>query len=600
MSGNASLFTPIRPLLSAPILAAVLGAQAHAAPPASCDVPPPVRVVEYVIATDTVPLVDGYSEDQMIFAAAVAAEAWNEQTNGTYLVYAGEYVGDQICTQRQIDCKAGTDPTCHAAWIYQNACPETTVQIDCSQIPDDGLLIGAQARTGWGEKRSICSGEERVTFNTLGDAATQFNLVDRLWSTGLPGAAENDLLFTLTHELGHVVGLGDHYNNSGTIMTGVPALGADLHDLYAWDRGCVSAGGHRSLDGYRRYVSGGNLGSEWMFTAGWQLTNGAPGVTRGNGFPQWASVANADAEVFMHEGLSDFTNADDVWWTHNSWSTAAAQSPRLIRFRGQSAYTSEVLDIDYVVYSSEEDYDAPGTHNGRHQMRYVRSDDAFASSLDRGYLATCTNMLDWDTCSSSEMVYSAKPLTLAYNDAHDVSVAAWVNQGDDISNMTNRHEIAVAVGLANSSTLGERQWLGVHSAVTPAMACKDDPSSSRDCFVAYVDLDDADGRIEIERFDLSRNDGQYRFDLSNRTHVENPSGLTSVRTASSMTAWYHSDRYYLAIKSLEPGMPVRVFRSSWNGGSFSEVSGDFGTTVAGPEAVSHWQGSNALTTFRAP
>ncbi len=532
----------------------------------------------YRINPDGVQTQLGLSEDEFEYAIVYAAEVWNQQANGGTLVYLGETDETSSCDYSIVkvepqcpNCVGKVDYTCNGAQF------EMTIHRMKGSTPH--------------------------TFQVGGNVST----------------SDEDMIFLAIHEFGHVLGLGDRYSTStgGTFepsVMGPFSAGNQNWQLHHYDIECVEANyggmsGRRQLQGYRRWHVGGDIGAEASFTGSTPVTQGGPGITWHNGPAQWSVTAESESQVLWNNSsnLAGYNSVPFTYFYPDYWSA----QPRTL------VWQSYDRERDFVVYPTVREWENNNSgpsyqQYGEHRLRYVHSDDGFTDADGHSSTSTCTAMQSPTAeptspstttygCTGTEYITTAHPMRLTWHEGVATDVALWVNHhrsAPNVSRPSQYNQMRISTGRAKNWKLIKYQSLGKQSAVTPGLVCDSDLATSQaaSCMVAYVDVYNNVGDIDVLQFELSWSASAHRYEAVNIQQVS-VSGLAP--TASGITAWSHNGKFWLAYKAREPlfGNPVDLVYASTDQQTWTLETLHLGGPL-GPEAISYHDGNNMLTSFR--
>jgi hypothetical protein len=417
-----------------------------------------------------------------------------------------------------------------------------------------------------------------ITINTKDSSG---NLWDFRTHASVMGANQWDLVQTMTHEFGHTMRLG-HPSTEDATMTPTTMGTNRSRDLYQWDLECAaSISGHRSLTGYR-YTHSASFSSESAFTSGtgWPVANVSVGVTSSAtpGVWGWATSVKQSA---CTNWLSAFSPATAKC---TSISTTVGMSPTEAVWR-EDTTNDRIFYADYLDLPTA--YDASSTH----RVAYRRSTNQFTSQVS-GSLSSCTAMSGFFVCNGTTPVQSGKHVSVAWDNLHNRTVFAWVNQNR--ANNAQEREIRLAIGNIAHTTLPQHDSLGVQSSVTPGVACESFSAGGFDCIVAYVDQTNTANRVRTRRFYASAGANKYNLVLDPNVY-----DVSFAPTASRVAAWYNgtNSKFYIATRPQRVNELTEIFEST-DGATWTFLQ-TLNASVVGPSAASVWEGPvNALVLAR--
>jgi hypothetical protein len=280
-----------------------------------------------------------------------------------------------------------------------------------------------------------------------------------------------------------------------------------------------------------------------------------------------------------------------VYWTDGMYATGNCVSgiDRRVGIGPRATSWNEDSTMERTFYSNWTDTPTAYDWSSSHRVSYVRSSDGYSASEIMGSLSHCTSMNGFLTCAATTPVNSSRMLSVSYATGAGRSVTAWVNQNrlDD----TNDHEIKVAVGYVNNTTLPTPSGLGVGSLVSPGLACLNNAASGYDCMIAYVDPTDDYHTVRVKRFSPML--GVTHYLLS----VDSTTTSLPVRSSSSLAAWASQGRFWLAIRPAEADQETLIY-SSADSVSWTKEGTTWGYSVVGPSVASQWTGSNIVLTWK--
>ena len=480
-----------------------------------------------------------------------AAALWNEATNSGYFNYRGS-------------TGAVTLPNLYADCVAQGRLHH--------------LVTFEQNGTVFGREIKRCVDSSNVSHFSHIQIFDSKNGVSNNWGVDELGGGRNDLLHNVAHEFGHTLNLGHPAGGEPSLMSSGLFSTTRYRDVYGYDKKCaIQVGKERKLSGKSTSHSSGTFGSTTTWTGSWELAKGAIGVTYKTSSWQWAAGYIKKDSGFRHgwtQGLNT-SNSSDFYFDYSS------VMPRPVVWRDRTIGRDRLFWTDWL--------EVPNWNpNGLHLVRQRYSDNSFATSTTQ-YMQVCNTMTGWMTCSSKSNMVSGKPITVAWDDSISRSHTVWTRQTRN--NTTAEREVLISTGSVSDITVPVPTSLGVQSAVSPGVACKNGAAGGYDCVVVYNDDSNILSLTQAQRF--SAYAGSNRFELDLEGVERNVS--TGSTTFNSIAVWYHNSYFWVALVSIYPNHPIRVFRST-NGATWSLFT-SFPSSPVGPSAVSYWTGNNQLVWF---
>lgn len=189
-----------------------------------------------------------------------------------------------------------------------------------------------------------------------------------------------------------------------------------------------------------------------------------------------------------------------------------------------------------------------------------------------------------DPCVTTSNIRTDHRVAHAHNDATSQSVTAWVhkNRNDDADDREIR--ISPGVDPASPNLLLAPELTGIQSIIPPAVACKEGAAAEGyDCMIAYVKVDDPDGRIRHHFFSIS----------PGGTFTWRPSEFVTVHRTSQGVAIWHHDGWWWRAQVHAATQNIHVYRSADGLGWAFQT--DLGFSVQVPAVAAHHTGlQNAL------
>ncbi len=499
-------------------------------------------------------LISTVSRDDGAHAVIQGADLWNEQGN------AGTF-------------RLGSSTSLTAADM-----PSTLAA--CQSAGINFSLVVVEDASG---SKAVTSG---ACFDTSGKA-TQFIIKIRTkdgsgnpwnWATGNIGATQWDLVQTLSHEMGHTQRLGHPSGGEQAVMDPTEIGTNRKRDLYQWDLECLEQiSGHRSRTVMRRIHSGAAIGSESSTSSGHAKVSS--GLTHNTGTWLW-STANKRNPCFGWTATS--SPATNCTTADLGIDSTAGVGP-------VNAIWREDEDMNRVFYG-----DAAETPtyawDGKHYMRYQRSDDGFNSTNIAGYLRSCDSMTGFLTCSSSSYVFSGREISVAWDNYNNRATTAWINQ-NRLNDSASR-EVMIATGFVNNFTLPVPSSLGVQSSIAPAVACNAFSAGGYDCIVAYTDQSASFKNVRIKRFWSSTGTDRYNIHIASGFDTI----AVNVPTASRVAAYYHDSKFWVVVRPMRTNQNLELYSSS--DGQTWTSEGSLGYSDIGASAINYWTISNMVTYAR--
>lgn len=495
----------------------------------------------------------GLTLDESIGMVLQALEEWNHSTAGRPLIYKG------ITT------------------TYDGYCGVGVVRAGDF---DGGGIFGPWVTDVNAQMRSKCGGSGFTIVFSTKDSLNQ----PKKWKTGDPALPGIDMINTMTHEFGHVLGIGHPLKaNAFSVME---FQNPNRRELYQLDTECAEEyyDGHPlSLAGTQMVFSGGSFSSSLVGSSTfWSMASGVTSGGSASSPNRFRGVRMTNSGLYAEKyssGLRYLGNINNLTShppsrIHRRDLPAASRDAILVKRRGTK---------DYGSYRHEKFY----------QTIYLSSDgfEANATSETLKYCSSASGSM-LQTCNAVENVYSARRVAAAYDEWTGRTVYAWTDQNRE--NHLQNNNLLVAFGNYNANTVGLPFSAGVRSDVAPGVACKAGQAGSigYDCMLAYTDITDSKNSVRFRRFFAYDNGSHYVPLFEAGYHQVDAAGWQ--RTASPIGLFYHSGKWWLAIKlALATGNGGVRFYSSTTGDEDTWTGhGSFGYTATGAGAIGDWTGSN--------
>lgn len=509
----------------------------------------------------------GMTADQFIATVVYAAEVWNEEANSGYFVFDGT----TNKTFDNITCSDGFS----VVSLFENLGPTG------GDLAQTDFTCASPNRHNF-KMRVDANGECVVHGDFIvcpGGSRTYIPPKDVITST------QTDLAPILIHQFGHALGLthGPSESLPFSVMQASPGAGSfGHHDLYQWDIQCVEQhpnGGRRSVFPFRRYQVGGVFQAEANISDGIGVSHASVGLGFNGTALDWAMTLQSSTEAKWKFGIAHLTSGlVSVPYTAKSFETSWSTNTRTQVWREYGDTKA------YVTYPTVKDWPTSLT-TGIHQLRYVVSDDGFTTAT-RGNMSYCQDMATWNSCSGTVPLYSARPISVTYNETLNVDVVAWLAQDPAAPNSYG--SVYLSTQRVDDATLGEPDKNSLSGRSVVSVACGD---------TGYVDdcvLVHGGPFMAVRTFHLNWSSTEKRY-VPIYTYQE----TLQVATGNQVALWWSNDKFWLAYKSAEAGQPIRILSSATgNAGTWSASSANPGFSVTGPSAVSYWNGNNALMYIR--
>ena len=482
-------------------------------------------------------------EDEAVQAAILAASIWNEDGNGGYFQY------DEVTSATDADCNATTG---YSVIHFMNQ--SGAQNLAWSKCSGTRFLIQIFAKLGNG------------TYRPWDNAATN--------QTAVGGNYIRDVVGTIVHELGHTQDLGDVTSANECVMGNINNH-ALIRDVYEYDHLCLEGiAGYREVEGWQMFhTSASRFGAPQKFTGVLPIVKATSGITYDGATVRTAST--------YHEGTA-------LSWDENSNGSGQATVANVSTRSGVGFQTAifyeDTTDTDRVFYSIWSDtvqYDQTAVH----KLRQARSTTEFTTNPTLSEFKYCTAMTG-ASCTASDFIYTGRNVAVAYADGSiNRTVMAWLNQDHSASNEnSDASEIWLAVGKMDDSTIGMKSESGIRSAVAPGLACKENFTSTWDCLLVYVPIDDMTNPIEAVRVQIAASGSSWAL-----TYGSVYTLASSARTGNGITVWWHShyNKFYVAYRSANNGQPLAI-QSSADGQTWAMVDSDVDDIIGPPSANSIW------------
>lgn len=496
----------------------------------------------------------GITPDEAAVAVQIGAEAWNEQAN------AGHYIMGSSLPEVVTDI------------------PRDKVWCDYWGV-DFSVVVAHQNHTrSYAETQPRCSGEQFIMY------IFPFEIDGGLrpWSVGRPYQGSIDLASVVAHEFGHPLALGHPANEEYATMRSDPGEKNThrLRDLYLWDIACShEISGNRELTAYYKYHDENGLFTPEFSSAF------SDDVFK-------CSAVGTDYRYYHDIGLAClFTDGGS--WKHNP----GVNEEKLDLAVGTSigpvaAPWREEERVDRFLYSNYWTTPDPYDWASKHYVSYLKSTDGFISQSFHN-LHHCKSQMDF-SCDQIEPVYSGKRIAVSWDPIQQLTVFAWVNQ-HRLSNDRNG-VLNISAGYVNDWTISEpdivtkqtpRGRRNVHSTVGPAVACSSEYMPDwNNCIVVYVDREDRLNRIMVQSFVILEGPNKHSVVFLSEPHEVG----YNTRTASSIAAWHHAGKFWIAHRSLSNEIGQRIIVQYSTDGINWEWDSRFGDhySVTGPSAISQF------------
>lgn len=372
-------------------------------------------------------------------AAQLAAANWNDNSNGATFEYDGTTIA--------------TDASCSGAgwsliWFSNDqASPSTAGHTDprCASGATWGQFVTKMSRRSTSCCPSGAGGcvncPTAQTCENQGGGVPQ--LCVRIYGNGAVTGGR-DIAALITHELGHVQGLGHPQNGEYATMAS-PIASSHQRDFYEWDLICAhpTSSDRRARTGRYRTVTSTFSGEGTLTTAN-AVTKVSSGRTWTGSAWQWASGQHRRTLVGHDENLanspatiSGVTTSNAVGFVSGIWR--------------------ETTGTDRVFYSFTEDYGTDFVVTAEHGVLQARSTNSFSTAPSANYLTRCSGMgASFLTCDANptNIVMSARRVAVAWLASPGRTVMAWVDtdhSGDGTNSTSN--VIKVTVGKVDDDTL---------------------------------------------------------------------------------------------------------------------------------------------------
>jgi hypothetical protein len=513
-------------------------AHAQACVPATQTYPSPDGLNRYRINTGQFAAELGMTSAQARFAVGLAASAWNLNGRSGYFEYSDS-------TTRE-----GPDDFCSDPGDWNLI----TISEDDFGVCGNGAAFSfvAPACNGTRWWMNICPNSTLVFWKWM-------------WS-GSPTVGHVDLVQSIAHDFGHVIGLGHPTdtmcNVGGAVMcrTAYSIGGTRQRDLYPWDVRCsFDYADARQLDVVAAEYWFGTLSGTYPVAPD-EAFKGHPNRQSSGTGPSWSRTVHRGNDP-VRTWVSTYPSLLATSPSRHVNSARRSHTPSATWWPERPEYLRSMLHVELGSASWDQSYGI---------MQALSTVDLSAGTLS--WLSHCTTA-GWP-CSNS-IVQSGHRIAHAWDDYNSTSVTSWVHQNR--WDHTGDREIRISHGSFSDQHVGLPHKTGRYAPLPPAIACRAYQAGDYyDCILAYVSLGDLDGRIRLRMFYYYQGNYYWR-----PTEVS-----LSLYTATGMTLWYQSGYWWLAYGVLGTANAVHVYRSS-NGNVWS-YQHSLGRSIQAPAAASHW------------
>lgn len=418
----------------------------------------------------------GLTGSELIGATMLAADIWNQQGNGRSFTYAGttNFKVSDLVGKTKAQCAAMGVDFSIVEFDGTNVNPGyTAIDIPVCCPSNNCPTLAPASGSGTGTQIGVY----------VPSLASGFG-------NGFNGASW-DLTAELVHEFGHSLGLAHPGSGEAAVMDIAIPFSPNHRDLWEYDFKCAKAlGGDRTESAMSiEHEASGVLGSPTqIFSGTQQVAKAMVGLSYVSGTAYFAKTYHRGSAIsFAAQGGTSYTNLSGI-------SDEAGIGFQLGLWR-ESTGTDRVF---YTHWLDTTQYNP----NAEHFARTAYTTNKFGSTTYNA-LKACTSMTGWLACSDkSEIRTQGAPAVAWWNggSTNDRTVMAWSNmRREDGGTGTTSNEIWISVGSVDNLTLPLPWRTGLVTSVPPAVACRNNFSSSWDCILAYVPATSTTNRITVRR-----------------------------------------------------------------------------------------------------
>jgi hypothetical protein len=522
-------------------------------------------------------LSDAEADDYLVKSIISAAEIWNQESVGAFLVYAGTVNINAAYDNCSLFTKK---PSIFIK--FENGCKKLSGINACEGVNRiDGDYLGPSAsveRNGvicdnmveirvYGDRNTVgsCDESDGDPLDILPNVSSGINP----WSIN-GSNSDSSLIGTLVHEFGHTLGLGHPQSVNPDPTYGYSVMQDNLdyieeRHLWPWDYDCVDDSTNYLPSGKRNYLrysyrgfnSSGSFVSDnnlSYLTRKGTISGGWVGLNGSNFYDLYYSQLSS-SKIYKSsvgtDGSFSFSYSNDVTsYLNDLYHAPTFMSP--LEFSGTNhSHRSNYLSYVTSKPSSGSQYalvEPP-------KISYYRSDNHFSSGINSEYLE-CNNI----NCTSTSILRSNIPLSSAWNNVENKTIFAKVNT--QRFSPSTYQKIKIHIGYAGfSDTLSYGHTVETNNInITPhvldpdweyqietdnpvGIACAPNQSTfSYNCILSWIDRGVWTNNIVYTYFKINGSSIEFLNTNPNAWHVPS-TGYTGVSAA------FFDDSFWLTWKN---------------------------------------------------